>query len=149
MFLSRLIYYSRPTIDLAAGVVAQTVSQILKAGLPKDNHHGLTGVLVLDGDRFIHVIEGEREEVFDVFKRMLNDTHQDSVHLIAFEEVSERVFETWDVAFNDPEKIIDVRTHGYNTMTSDALLERARRLRNKGISVHLDRPRKVQERLWA
>lgn len=151
MFLTRLIYYSRPVVKTSDGALKDTLAQILRAGLPQHSQHGLTGVLALDDDRFIHVIEGEREEVFSVFKRMFNDPRQDGVHLISFEEIGERAFEDWDVALADPddETSPELRLQGYSAMTSDALLERARRLRARGINVQLNRPKSNDQRLWA
>ena len=70
--LVRLLYASRATVPLDAGVLDSIMRQS-RANNPK---LGVTGILCYSGDLFIQVLEGGRDEVCDLYNTIVRDDRQ-------------------------------------------------------------------------
>lgn len=88
--LVRLLYASR-TIDAPE----QTVAQILAAARDKNLQRGVTGVLVCGGPVFLHVLEGNRRAVSDLFGHIQRDPRHTDIELLSLQDISERRFGAW------------------------------------------------------
>ena len=63
--------------------------------------HGITGCLLYHKGQFIQMLEGEEEEVSSLYHRIKNDHRHDHVELLEEEEIAERIFSEWSMAFQD------------------------------------------------
>jgi hypothetical protein len=59
---------------------------------------GITGALLLTGDWFVQVLEGEEAAVRDLYGRIERDPRHDQVALLATEPAAEVVFGRWSMA---------------------------------------------------
>jgi hypothetical protein len=57
--------------------------------------HGITGLLLMSGDKFLQVLEGPDKPVNELFNRIIRDTRHHEVELIAFEQIGPRYFDDW------------------------------------------------------
>jgi len=89
--LTRLLYVSR--------AVGQTdkdaIESILAACKVNNPKNGITGVLCYSGDTFLQAIEGGRGAVNKLYARIIADSRHTDVHLLHYEEVTERHFGGW------------------------------------------------------
>ena len=63
--------------------------------------HGITGCLLYHKGQFIQMLEGQEEEVSSLYHRIKNDHRHDHVELLEEEEIAERIFSEWSMAFQD------------------------------------------------
>ncbi len=142
MFLTRLIYHSCASFEAETRTVSEELGRILSAGLKNNPPRGLTGVLAVDGDRFIQVLEGPRQEVSATFRRIAADQRHQDVELVMCTEVEQRCFSDWSVAVLREETLpgCEPREPDYGHITAEGLLERARRIRETGLIARRQTP---------
>jgi Sensors of blue-light using FAD len=92
----RLMYRSRnripePDRKIELGTLFSTARRNNKKA-------GLTGALLLTGDWFVQVLEGDEPTVRSVYETIATDPRHDSVTLLDSGDVGERVFARWSMA---------------------------------------------------
>ena len=135
MFLCRLAFFSRrnwhsDTPEENNGILRG----ILSAGLKNNPKRGLSGVLVVDGNLFVQVLEGPRSTLSSTFFRIQNDTRHGGLILAGFEEIPDRLFPDWSVVVrNAPKRLRQVPWIAEpEAVTYDTLVDNARRLLDSG-----------------
>ena len=63
--------------------------------------HGITGCLLYHKGQFIQLLEGDEVEVISLFNRIKLDQRHAAVELLEEEEINERIFGEWSMAFED------------------------------------------------
>lgn len=93
--LFRLIYVStaRP------GLSETDISSLLNTSQSNNHERRLTGYLVHNGQNFMQLIEGARQEVADLFGRILNDDRHSGVVRILSERADRRAFPDWPLNY--------------------------------------------------
>lgn len=100
--LVRLIYASRSTSPLNN----ETVAGILAQSEKHNPDAGITGVLcVCHGDIFMQALEGGREEVNQLYAKLIRDARHTDVTLLDYAEISERRFSSWRMGRVDLDKL--------------------------------------------
>lgn len=100
--LVRLIYASRSTSPINQEAVAKILAQSEKHNL----NAGITGVLcVCHGDIFLQALEGGREEVNQLYTKLMRDARHTDVTLLNYAEISERRFACWRMGRVDLDKL--------------------------------------------
>jgi hypothetical protein len=94
MFLSRLIYYSKPQ-----GLLSDELENISVISQANNYLDGITGVLFYNGDWFVQVLEGGRTRVTRRFLRILSDERHRDITLIDFSPIDERMFHGWELRY--------------------------------------------------
>ena len=79
------------------------VLRILEISRKNNKEHKITGCLVYHNDQFAQILEGSKQAVHDLYKKIEKDTRHTSVTLITVGEKSERTFNSWTMAFFDLE----------------------------------------------
>lgn len=136
MFLTRLIYHSCASFQPETRTVSEELGRILAVGLKNNPLKGLTGILAVDGDRFIQVLEGPRHAVSATFRRIAADNRHRDVELVLCCEVERRCFPDWSVAVLREDALpgSSIRDGAdYDHITAEGLLERARRIGETGL----------------
>lgn len=89
--LVRLMYCSRAV----AGVDQEELTMLLRQSRIDNANRGITGMLCFSEGLFIQVLEGGREPVNALYKRIVTDPRHSDVTLLVYDEVSERRFASW------------------------------------------------------
>ncbi len=89
--LVRLLYASRATAPLSTTIVDSILAQSRENNSPQ----GITGILCFSDDLFIQVLEGGRDEVCELYNRIVRDERHRDVRILIYEEISERRFGGW------------------------------------------------------
>ena len=68
----------------------------------------ITGILLFDGTcNFIQVLEGPKEQVFDLFDIIKQDGRHADVYQLGCRDVTQRTFESWQMGFKN---LSDIKT---------------------------------------
>lgn len=89
--LVRLLYASRA----AEPVTPALIDAVLARSRAHNPAQGITGLLCHCGDNFMQVLEGGRDAVNALYRRIACDPRHREVSLLQFEEVSERRCAGW------------------------------------------------------
>jgi hypothetical protein len=73
--------------------------KILEASRTRNAEAGVTGALLFIEQRFVQILEGERDAVEDTFERIRGDSRHTAVTLIGRRKESRRLFGAWSMAF--------------------------------------------------
>ncbi|MEQ8404241.1 MAG: BLUF domain-containing protein [Oceanicaulis sp.] len=135
MFLTRFIYRSRPRFTVAPPCLDGDLAAIARAGLDHNPRNQITGVLAIDSDNFVQALEGSRPAVSQTVMRIAHDTRHTDFELISMEEINERAFPDWSVAFLDRKSLplSEPRFASFEAFTAEALLQRLLRVRRTGV----------------
>ena len=96
---SRLLYTSALDIECCGEKPAEAVRRIAEGAAEQNRLSHLTGSLLFVNGVFIQTLEGPQDEVAKAFERICCDFRHVDVRLIDLINVSERLFEGWDMAF--------------------------------------------------
>ena len=66
-----------------------------------NKEHGITGCLLYHNNQFLQLLEGEEDQVLNLFQKILLDKRHHDVLLIESEQSKERLFADWGMAFHD------------------------------------------------
>ena len=110
--LFNLVYCSQ----VSAGVGNDDVDAIVATSRRCNPALGITGILVFGSGIFFQWIEGPKDEVLGLIKRIETDTrHEMMVILSTDEDIRERVFPTWDMELVGAEHIKEVMQDALET----------------------------------
>ncbi|MFW5661564.1 MAG: BLUF domain-containing protein, partial [Oceanicaulis sp.] len=116
---------------------------IAMKSLDRNAERGVTGVLCIERNAFVQVLEGDRAALDDIFGDIKSDQRHFALELVVFEPASERLFADWAVAFAIPVRL--PIEHRRNTdvyaMSALHLIERAQVLRATGVAGERALPR--------
>lgn len=101
MFLVRLIYASKVSDMFLPG----DVDNILATARRNNRNNGITGMLCFNSQYFLQCIEGTRTAVNEIFSEIQKDTRHDSIMLIAYSEIFNRHFSSWEMCFVSEQKL--------------------------------------------
>jgi hypothetical protein len=91
--LVRLLYASRATASFSTAIV----DSILEQSRKNNPSQGITGILCFSDDLFIQVLEGGRDEVCELYNKIVRDDRHCDVRILTYEEISERRFGGWSM----------------------------------------------------
>jgi hypothetical protein len=94
----RLIYKSKSTSDFPSN---EEIRDITAKATKYNATQGITGLLVLSGNRFLQVLEGPYREVNALFGRIMRDSRHDEIELITFEALETHYFDNWHMRLVD------------------------------------------------
>lgn len=98
MKLCRLIYKSIATAEVVSNKTLRSLQDEAAAANAKAD---ITGLLVLAGNTFVQVLEGDAQELTALMGRIARDKRHRSVELIAFSPVAQRNFDAWAMRLID------------------------------------------------
>lgn len=87
----RLIYVSKAKDDISAA----EIGEILDTSQSNNHERLITGFLAHNGQHFMQAIEGARDEVLELYERILSDSRHTEIVQIVGEDVATRAFPDW------------------------------------------------------
>ena len=91
----RLVYVS----TAKEGLNAAEIGDILDVSASNNDERRITGFLAHNGRFFMQALEGEREEVLEIYKRIVADDRHFGVVQILGEEIVDRAFPDWSMNY--------------------------------------------------
>ena len=92
--LYRLVYMS----SAADRFVSSGLDDILRRSRRNNGRDGVSGLLIYHDGNFLQILEGDEDRVLSCYRRIISDSRHTGCMLLKSEEVSERVFEGWNLA---------------------------------------------------
>ena len=77
----------------------EDLEALLKQSRDKNAKLGITGILIYYKKHFFQILEGEKDVIFELFRTIRKDNRHFSVILVWDQEVLERSFKDWSMAF--------------------------------------------------
>lgn len=96
MHLAYLAYASRST-----DTERLTIGKILSAAHKFNGPHHITGLLLFDGTFYLQRLEGDREAISDLYRRIAADPRHTEVNVLAAGSLVERQCPGWSMGFVD------------------------------------------------
>ena len=90
-----LLYVS----DIAEGLDASAVSDILSESRTNNNRDDITGLLIFDGQRFAQFVEGPPPPMQGLLKRLEGDVRHKNMELLWSARAAQRRFPTWRLGY--------------------------------------------------
>ncbi len=91
----QLIYASR----IAKGCGPKDLEAILDVSRKNNPSIGVTGALCYSARGFLQCLEGSRAAVNALYRRIVQDERNEDITLISYEQVTERTFGQWSMAY--------------------------------------------------
>lgn len=92
--LHRLVYAS--TFNLGrVDHAPSALRRILSSSKRNNAESGITGFLIFDGDTFLQVLEGPKEDVVATFARIEADDRHRSIDILGWQPADDRSFRQW------------------------------------------------------
>jgi len=92
--LYRLLYVSDYVPSAACDL-----GTIIEKSRAFNGKHRITGALWFDGEHFIQLLEGGKEELNAVFQRIINSPCHTDVDIICFQNSPERLYTDWVMSY--------------------------------------------------
>lgn len=99
MCLMRLTYFSTLDIDQEKHSTLSQLVDILDAARRNNSKKEITGALIFDAQYFVQILEGERDSVWQTFKRIEKDSRHSNVTLVEMALASGRCFGNWWMSY--------------------------------------------------
>jgi hypothetical protein len=93
--LFSLIYVSSAPHQMSS----EELVEILRVSHKNNAPRAITGMLLYKGGNFMQVLEGPEKDVREIFAKIEKDPRHHSIIVLAEEEIEERQFAAWEMAF--------------------------------------------------
>lgn len=95
MELIHLAYMSR----IAFQITDEAILDLLVSSRKKNHDNNITSALIYGSGVFLHMLEGERKNIMDLYATIQNDERHEKVILLFEEQLDERQFKHWAMRF--------------------------------------------------
>ncbi|MDB6134686.1 MAG: hypothetical protein JWM59_2929 [Verrucomicrobiales bacterium] len=92
-----IIYMSSQTVEFSK----ERLRALLGTSFENNTRLGVTGILLYGNGNFLQLIEGEEEAVDGLLQKISRDPRHKNVTVFLREEIPERQFGGWSMAFRD------------------------------------------------
>lgn len=92
-----LVYYSISNTE----ITTEIVNDILKKSRATNAKKNITGCLLFYNKVYLQLLEGEKEDVQELYEKIKKDTRHYEVTLLVAHDATERMFPGWSMAFHE------------------------------------------------
>jgi len=82
---------------LREGNASAELESLTKSAREKNQRCGITGVLFYDRDRFFQTIEGDKQQVLDLYRSIEADTRHQGIKKLIDQPIAQRSFNSWSL----------------------------------------------------
>lgn len=95
--LTSMTYISRPNLPPES----PEIEYLWMQALDRNADDGITGVLYFDGRTFLHYLEGDEQNVAELFSRIEKDDRHHDIRVLAQTDIASRLFGFWSLKLID------------------------------------------------
>lgn len=117
--LYQMIYVSTTIKPLST----EELEAILEVSRKNNPELGITGLLIIKGRTFMQALEGEKEVVKKLYRRIEEDSRHTGVVMVSEREITERDFPTWSMGYKNLDNLPPVESKKMKDFTSSSLTE--------------------------
>ena len=93
--MHQLLYVSHAALDIPAS----DLDEILATGRANNLARELSGILVHIDGGFLHILEGERERVMEMYARIAQDPRHSHPRVLVDRTIAQRAFPDWSLGY--------------------------------------------------
>lgn len=97
--LYHLAYISRNAVEGGHDNIKLEIERILQSARHNNVNMGVTGALLFSGGYFCQVIEGEQQNIEELFEIIQMDPRHNDITVLEFQPIAQRGFAEWSMAF--------------------------------------------------
>lgn len=86
------------------GISMDHINAILQTSRKHNSAHSISGCLIFYKGYFVQLLEGNEQKVKALFDNIESDKRHKNVDLLSQEQAGQNVFDSWDMAFFNPEE---------------------------------------------
>lgn len=75
------------------------ISSLLYAARQNNTEHKISGLLIYSNERFLHVMEGDKEDVEKCYEFISRDRRHQNLKILFEKDIDARQFEGWSLGF--------------------------------------------------
>ncbi|WP_193315071.1 BLUF domain-containing protein [Poseidonibacter ostreae] len=94
------------------------LEELLETSRKNNKEKNLTGLLIVKGRTFLQCLEGEKKDVEEVFNKILKDDRHTSIIDLIEEDISSRMFPTWDMGYKNLKIVEDIKSEKIRKISS-------------------------------
>lgn len=91
--------------NAAKTVSSATVDEILKVAREFNNSNNITGVLMFKGGIFLQLLEGDKDKVEALYKKIESDPRHENVIQLFTNDADERIYPDWSMGYRKLEEL--------------------------------------------
>ncbi|BCL69734.1 putative BLUF domain containing protein [Vibrio nigripulchritudo MADA3029] len=91
----RLLYYSEATKEMSLA----DLKEILGTARDNNSSQDICGMLCYDNQFFLQVLEGDSEEVSELFIKIGQDVRHDRVAIMSVQQIEKPAFQNWQMGY--------------------------------------------------
>ncbi len=91
---NRLIYKS---IAYPETLEKEAITDLMSQSVSNNKAHGIYGLLLLSGNRFLQILEGPPKFINRLYKNIIIDERHHDVELLLYEDIGEPYFADWNM----------------------------------------------------
>jgi len=118
MALHEIIYVSLAAHDMDAAAL----TSLLDEARVRNEHHGITGMLIHHGHEFLQLLEGEEAAVMALYDNIWRDERHSQIYKMWEGPITERSFSHWAMGFVAPDAAAVQGKPGYEPLLSRGLV---------------------------
>lgn len=122
--LYNLVYVSSRKTNCTQIVLEDILAKSRKNNQLKD----ITGVLLYSDNRFLQYLEGDKEEIFSLYKKIAKDSRHQQVNLLYNVPIGGRIFPSWQMGYKNLDDLMYFQTEAGSAerqLFQDLLIEDA------------------------
>lgn len=86
-----------------SGLSTIDLENILEEATTTNGERNITGCLIYHNDSFVQILEGEKKDVLEVYKKIKGDKRHHNIMLLYQNSIDTRSFTDWNMAYHKPE----------------------------------------------
>ena len=93
------MYYMLYISTAAKPMNYDELTALLNQCRENNRQRNITGMLLYQHETFMQMLEGEKQEVLDVFETIKNDSRHTGIHIVHTGDIDQRNFKDWSMGF--------------------------------------------------
>lgn len=102
---------------------AQAIKDLLRQCFDNNEKNGITGCMIYKKREFIQVVEGEKEQVLQLFEKIKKDTRHTKIKIIWEGETAKRSFDKWLMGFYNFDELNKTEILGFADILKKGMKE--------------------------
>lgn len=94
-----MMYQLAYVSDAVGEMTVEDLLALLQTARRKNAERGITGILIYQNGHFAQVLEGDKNKVAELYKKIAADERHTNVNLALMHDVPSREFGNWSMAF--------------------------------------------------
>jgi len=103
------IYHFLYASSASGHITPKMLDSILEVSIKKNGQSNVSGLLLYRVGQFIHLLEGQKEDVLSVYKRVQKDNRHSDIKILTEFHTGSRLFGNWNMGYvRDEEAAFDI-----------------------------------------